>query len=316
MDLGIFEFVIDNTWRVLPIFIISVGLGVVARSVGAVRLLSRVVGSRPIVAIVAATAIGAFSPLCSCTVIPVVAGLLTAGVPLAPVMAFWIASPTMDPEIFVLSVSFLGVPLAFARLGATLGVSILAGVATHALVRAGHLDRPLRHESSEATADTETVSPTGGVALQTRSHTRSWLIGRPRSLEWSEVAHTTLIESWRLGRWLLLAFFVEALILDFVPQEAIASLLGSTSIASVPLAALIGVPLYFNNLAALPVVEGLLAQGMGAGAAISFLVAGPVTTAPAMLAVRPLVRGRVFVLYVAVGLLGAIVAGLVTSMFL
>jgi uncharacterized membrane protein YraQ (UPF0718 family) len=82
---------------------------------------------------------------------------------------------------------------------------------------------------------------------------------------------------------------------------------------AVPLAALIGVPLYLNNLAALPIVAGLMGQGMQAGAAIAFLIAGPVTTIPAMTAVWGVVSRRVFALYIALGLGGAILMGLVVN---
>ena len=69
-------------------------------------------------------------------------------------------------------------------------------------------------------------------------------------------------QSWRLGRWLLVAFLLEALITMYVPQEAITSILGKGSRFAIPLAALIGLPLYLGNLSALPIVKGLLLQGI------------------------------------------------------
>ena len=69
-------------------------------------------------------------------------------------------------------------------------------------------------------------------------------------------------------------------------------------------------------MSALPVVSGLLAQGMSPGAAIAFLLAGPVTTIPAMAAVRGIVTGQVFRLYLAVGLGGSIVIGLAVDLLL
>ena len=67
-------------------------------------------------AIIAATVVGAVSPLCSCGVVPVIPALLAGGVPLAPVMSFWLASPSMDPEVFLLSVGSIGWELATWRL--------------------------------------------------------------------------------------------------------------------------------------------------------------------------------------------------------
>jgi uncharacterized membrane protein YraQ (UPF0718 family) len=72
------------------------------------KYIKRAFDAKPITAILLATIVGAFSPFCSCGVIPIIAALLISGVPLAPVMSFWIASPSMDPEIFFLSVGTLG----------------------------------------------------------------------------------------------------------------------------------------------------------------------------------------------------------------
>ncbi|GAG25085.1 unnamed protein product, partial [marine sediment metagenome] len=103
------------------------------------KYINRAFTTRPVIAIILATLVGAFSPLCSCSVIPVVAALLIGGVPLAPVMSFWLASPSMDPEIFFLSVSTLGWELAIWRLAATLILSLGGGFITHFVVQRGWL---------------------------------------------------------------------------------------------------------------------------------------------------------------------------------
>ena len=124
------------------------------------------------------------------------------------------------------------------------------------------------------------------------------------------------MQSWFLGRWLLLAFVVEALILFYVPQETIAGVLGGRSAFAVPLAALVGLLLYMNEMGALPIVSGLLESGMQPGAAIAFLIAGPLTTVPAMAAVWGVVSPRVFALSVGFGLVGSVLLGLATNLLL
>ena len=89
------------------------------------------------------------------------------------------------------------------------------------------------------------------------------------------------------------------------------ALVGADSGFAILTAALVGVPLYTSNLAALPLVGALLAQGMDPSAALAFLIAGPMTTVPAMAAVWGLVHRRVFVLYVGFALAGAVVVGLI-----
>jgi uncharacterized protein len=358
--------VAESAWRILPVFLLSVSLGVLIRALKLDGAIRRAFAARVGAAIVLATAVGAFSPFCSCTVIPVVAGLLIGGVPLAPIMAFWVASPTMDPEIFALSVGFLGWDLAITRLVATLALSLAAGYLTLALTRGGVLGKVLRRERSE-TGRGEGPEPAGSgcctkeapssphpvtVAVGTKpaagttapgalaeplvptcgpgcgsgeeravrgTAREPWYgsaLGSLRVLSWPEVGGDVAKESWRLGRWLLVAFLLEALILAYVPQQAIAGTLGGSNPLAVPLAALVGLPLYMTEAAALPVVAGLLQSGMSPGAAIAFLIAGPATTVPAMAAVWSLVRPRVFALYVGVALVGAVVLGISADLVL
>ncbi|HEV8458929.1 MAG TPA: permease [Methylomirabilota bacterium] len=92
------RFVVAEVWSVLPAFAISLVLGTLIHILRLDGLIRRIVETRIGIAVILATAVGAFSPLCACTVVPVITGLLIGGVPLAPVMSFWIASPTMDPE--------------------------------------------------------------------------------------------------------------------------------------------------------------------------------------------------------------------------
>ena len=114
----------------------------------------------------------------------------------------------------------------------------------------------------------------------------------------------------------MLACVMAALILAYVPREAIAGALGGGHPLAVPMATMIGGPLYLTEVAALPIVWGLLQSGMSPGAAIAFLIAGPATTVPAMAAVWTLVRPRVFVLYVGIVVVGAVALGTATDVVL
>ena len=88
---------VGNTFGFL---LLSVGLTAFAKASGADNLISRAFSGPPLLAVVLAALMGAVSPFCSCGVIPIIVALLAMGVPLAPVMAFWLASPLMDPSMF------------------------------------------------------------------------------------------------------------------------------------------------------------------------------------------------------------------------
>jgi uncharacterized membrane protein YraQ (UPF0718 family) len=361
----ILRFVAESAWSVLPVFLLSISLGVLVRALELDGAIRKAFSARIGVSILLATAVGAFSPFCSCTVVPVIAGLLIAGVPLAPVMAFWIASPTMDPEIFALSAGLLGWDLAVTRLIATLLLSLGAGYLTLTLTKVGFLRGAVLRRKAEGGKQTRGTggegccSPAPAKAPTTPELVplgdrggRTAFVSAPgaavagppavgacgsgcatgaangapeerwwsptvrslRGLSWGEVGGDVAKESWRLGRWLLLAFALEALILAYVPQEAIAGMLGGSNPLAVPLAALVGAPLYMTEVAALPIVSGLLEGGMSPGAAIAFLIAGPATTVPAMAAVWALVRPRVFALYAAIAVVGAALLGFATDL--
>ena len=112
-----------------------------------------------------------------------------------------------------------------------------------------------------------------------------------------------------VAKFMFLAFFLEALIILYVPMEWITASMGQQNNWAILWAALIGVPVYTSSLAALPLISGLLAQGMSPAAALAFLIAGPTTTLPAMAAVWGLTTRRIFALYISFVLMGAILFG-------
>ncbi len=338
-------FVGKAAWKVLPFFLLSMFLSVLINMMDLTGAIRKAFAGREGLAVLLATAVGAFSPFCSCTVIPIIAGLLMSGVPLAPVMSFWIASPTMDPEIFTLTVGILGWPLALSRLGASLALSLAAGYLALLLCRMGYFSRILPDEQEElhqpkvssccktqgethpapvtltalpAACCSAAPATASAMALPIISPPAWWesSVTSIRRIDWTVFTRRMWDQSWRLGRWLLLAFTLEALITMYVPQETIVAVLGKENRFSIPLAALIGVPLYLGNLSALPIVKGLLLQGMQPGAAIAFLIAGPVTTIPAMTAVWTVVRRPIFALYIAVSLFGSMLLGFLVSVVL
>ena len=117
-----------------------------------------------------------------------------------------------------------------------------------------------------------------------------------------------------LVKWLLLAYLVEALMLEYVPAEVIATVLGGDGLWPILLGAVVGAPAYLNGIATVPLVEALLAQGMSNGAAMSFVIAGGVSCIPAAIAVWALVKRRVFAAYLCIALAGSVLAGIAWSL--
>ena len=293
-------FVLDALLGVLPFLLLSIALAAYARATGADNLIARAFTGRTGTMIVAAALMGALSPFCSCGVIPLIAALLGMGVPLPAVMAFWLASPLMDPSMFLLTTGTLGLGFALYKTAAAVAVGLIGGLGTHLLLQAGWLGEPLRAEIGDGGC--------GGAKVRSPKPVvwRFW----PDPARRAAFRQNALNNGVFLGKWLALAFFLESLMLAYVPAEAIAAHLGGKGLAPVALAVAAGVPAYLNGYAALPLVGGLIETGMSPGAGMAFLLAGGVTSIPAAIAVWALARPPVFFAYLGFAALGAFTLGI------
>jgi uncharacterized membrane protein YraQ (UPF0718 family) len=283
-----------------PYLLLSIGLAAYAGATGADGLIARAFTGAPVLMILVAAAFGGLSPFCSCGVIPLIAALLAMGVPLSAVMAFWLASPVIDPSMFALTVGVLGFEFAVAKTLAAIGLGVMGGYVTLALTRSGAFADPLR----------EGVGNGGCGASSVRNPKPPvwafWHDTDRRAKFRREASSTTLF----LAKWLTLAFVLESLMIAFVPADLVARAVGGDGIGSILTATLVGVPAYLNGYAALPLVSGLVEQGMAPGAGLAFLVAGGVTSLPAAIAVWALAKRSVFILYIALALSGSLASGL------
>lgn len=306
-DLGLttLGFLAQNLADIAPFLILSVGIAAYVGATGADGLIARAFTGSPIAMIFLAAFIGGLSPFCSCGVIPLIAALLAMGVPISAVMAFWLASPVMDPSMFFLTAGVLGLEFAIAKTIAALSLGILGGFVVHALSKAGRLSEPLREGVGNGGCGGAKVRSVQPVVW------RFWNDKARVAKFWGEGLKTTLF----LAKWLTFAFILENLMLAWLPADLVARSLGGTGIAPIGIATLVGVPAYLNGYAALPLVGGLMGQGMAPGAGLAFLVAGGVSSLPAAIAVWALVKREVFFLYLGIALIGSFAIGLLFQLW-
>jgi len=299
------QFAATNLLNVAPFLILSIGIAAYAGATGADGLIARAFTGSPAVMILIAAVAGGLSPFCSCGVIPLIAALLAMGVPLSAVMAFWLASPVMDPSMFLLTTGVLGLEFAVAKTMAAVGLGIFGGLVVHTISKAGGLTDPLREGIGNGGC--------GGSKVRSQEPVvwKFWLHQERVEIFTKEGLKTTLF----LAKWLTLAFLLESIMLVWLPAEVVASALGGSGLLPIGIATLVGVPAYLNGYAALPLVGGLMEQGMASGAALSFLVAGGVSSLPAAIAVWALVKRQVFFLYLGLALTGSFAAGLLFQMW-
>ncbi len=287
-------------WHTAPFILFAVLAVAGLKATGAESLLARAFEGRESRMIVLAALLGGLSPFCSCEVIPFIAALLAVGAPLSAVMAFWLASPLMDPAMFLITSGTLGWDFAVAKTLAAVSLGLLGGAGTMVLKGSPVFRAPLR-ESPKV----------GGCCGASTPFS-----GRPQWRFWRDSARRETFRATFVGnglfllKWLTLAYVIEAVMLEYVPAEAIAALLGGEGLWPVVKGAALGAPAYLNGYAAVPLVDALLASGMAPGAAMSFVIAGGVSCIPAAVAVWALVKPRVFAAYLGFAMTGALLAGL------
>jgi uncharacterized membrane protein YraQ (UPF0718 family) len=287
----------DHFLGTLPFILFAVIAIAILKATGSERLLDGAFKGRETRMILMGALVGGLSPFCSCQVIPFVAALLAAGAPLSAVMAFWLSSPLMDPAMFSITAGGLGFDFAIAKTVAAVALGLAGGLTVKLFAASPVFADPLRTRPAVR-------SCCGAKKLTTRW--RFWTEAGRRRI-FGEAALENLVF---LGKWLLLAYLLQALMIRYVPADLIAQVIGGGGIGPVILGALVGAPAYLNGFAAVPLLAGLLDQGMSPGAAMSFVIAGGVSSIPAAVAVWALVKPRVFAAYLAFALIGAVAAGL------
>lgn len=293
-----------------PFIAASVLIAAAVKASGSDRLIGRALAGRTHVAVMTAALFGALSPFCSCGVVPLIAALLAAGVPLAPVMAFWLASPVIDPEMMVLSWGVLGAEITLAKTLSAVAIGLLGGAAVMLVDRAGGFGDVLKGAARGGCATSCGVK--SAIDPTARPVWAFWREGARRRLFGQEFSRAGLF----LAKWLTLAFLLEAIMLRTIPMDQVAAGLSDLGLWSIPAAAAVGVPSYLNGYAAIPLVRGLMDVGLTPAAALSFMVAGGITSVPAAIAVHALVRWPVFLTYLAVAAVGSVTVGLLFALWL
>lgn len=298
----IMRFAIEAFLSTLPFLMVAVLLIGYLKATGAEGVIGKAFEGREVQMIFMAALVGGLAPFCSCQVIPFIAGLLTVGAPISAVMAFWLSSPLIDPPTFVITGSVLGWEFAISKAVFAISLGLLGGFGLKFIGKRGALADPLKPSYRKSTCGASKFSST------------------PKWTFWQETPRVDVFKTESLnnlkflGKWLAFAYVLEALLVTYVPASLVAQFVGGEGILPIGLAALVGAPAYLNSYAAVPLVNGLLDQGMSVGAAMSFMIAGSVSSIPAMTAVFSLVKKQIFALYLGLGIGGAILFGTIYQM--
>jgi hypothetical protein len=287
---AVYFFVYEVPKVLLLLTLVVFGMGVVRTYFSPERTRALLAGRRTGIGNVLAALLGIVTPFCSCSAVPLFIGFLTAGVPLGVTLSFLISAPMVNEIALALLFGLFGWRIAVLYLTLGLAVAIVAGFAIGKLGMEGQV---------EAWVYDVPVTQTEGEARMSWAHRfgAGWLAVR-------DIVG-------RVWPYILLGIGVGAGIHGYVPEDFMASIMGAEAWWSVPLAVLIGVPMYSNAAGIIPVVEALLAKGAALGTVLAFMMSVIALSLPEMIILRKVLKVRLIAVFVGVVATGILLVGYV-----
>lgn len=295
-----------------------------------------------------AAGLGAVTPFCSCSTIPMLIGLLNARAGFGPTMTFLFTSPLLNPIVIALFIPVLGMQVTIAYASLALVTSITAGV----LLQRFNFNRYVKPEmlkhsftncetSCSDTAVDNTVveksccdvspvkavsqqssccnSTAQGTAIKNPEKQGSCCDSAPAKAKPGSMWAQAWQESWSLFRsmfpYMLIAMVIGAAVHGFVPADLFARVASADNPAAVPSAALIGIPLYIRVTALLPLVGSFIAKGVSIGAVIALVIGSGGASLPEMILLKKLFRWPLLLAFLTVIFIMAVVGGYAFNYF-
>ena len=240
---------------------------------------------------VMAASLGIVTPFCSCSAVPLFIGFVQAGVPLGVTFSFLISAPMVNEVALALLFGLFGWKIAALYLGLGLSVAIVAGWVIGRLKMEAHLEDWVRDMPR-----VQAVAGADGMLLSDR-------------IEGGFASVREIVG--KVWPYILAGIAIGAGIHGWVPQDFMASFMGRDAWWSVPLAVLIGVPMYTNAAGIIPIVQALLAKGAALGTVLAFMMSVIALSLPEMIILRKVLKIRLVATFAAVVATGILVVGFV-----
>lgn len=240
-----------------------------------------------------AALLGTVTPFCSCSSIPLFIGFTGAGLPLGVTFSFLISSPLVDLGSLVLLTSIFGGKVAIAYVIVGLVLAVLGG----SLIERLHLENEVE----------EFIRKAGRIDLDSPELSLS------DRLEYAKDQVVATVK--KVAPYIFIGVGIGALIHNFIPQSFVETVLGGDKWYSVPLATLVGVPMYADIFGTIPVAESLFAKGAGLGTILSFMMAVTALSLPSMIMLRKAVKPKLLAVFFSIVTVGIMLIGFLFNYF-
>ena len=246
-----------------------------------------------------AALLGVVTPFCSCSSIPLFIGFVGAGIPLGITFAFLISSPLVNEASLYLFPAMFGfkVTLIYNLIG--IAVAILGGM----LIQRLKLDRYVKRELLKFKSKAQVEEEHGGKALSAKELISLW---------WQDGWNITK----QVFPWVIVGVGIGAAIHGFVPASFVEHYLSSKAWWAVPVAVLIGAPLYANSVSVIPVMEALVGKGVPLGTALAFMTAIVTVSIPELMILRKVMKWQLLAIFLSITIVGIIIMGYVMNFVL
>lgn len=284
------EFFVYDTPKVMMLLVLVVFVvGVVRSFFTPEKTRAILAGKSEFVGNVMAALLGIVTPFCSCSAVPLFIGFVTAGVPLGVTFSFLIAAPMVNEIALGLLYGLLGWKVAALYAGTGLFIAIFAGWTIGRMkLESGVEDWVRQIETPTGTASGETLSWQGRIAYG-----------------WEAVKEIV----GRVWIFVVLGIGAGAAIHGYVPEAVMAKVMGKGNWWSVPLAVVMGVPMYANAAGIIPVVEALLGKGAALGTTLAFMMSVIALSLPEMVILRKVLKIRLIGIFIGVVACGILMVG-------
>ncbi|MGX1126616.1 permease [Pseudomonas sp. HLS-6 TE3448] len=238
---------------------------------------------------VMAASLGVFTPFCSCSAVPLFIGFVQAGVPLGVTFSFLISAPMVNEVALTLLLGLFGWKIALLYLGLGLFIAVVAGWVIGRLKMEAYLEDWVREMPKIQATAGDTSMPLYERINAGFNSVRE-IVGR-------------------VWPYILAGIAIGAGIHGYVPEDFMASFMGKEAWWSVPLAVLIGIPMYTNAAGIIPIVQALLAKGAALGTVLAFMMSVIALSLPEMVILRKVLKVRLIATFIGVVGVGILIVG-------
>ena len=237
--------------------------------------------------------LGTVTPFCSCSSIPLFIGFTSSGLPLAVTFSFLISSPLVDLASMILLASIFNWSIALAYVMLGIALAVIGG----SLIGRARMER---YVEAFVTQHRALDLPAEQLTLADR-------------LRYAREQVTDIIQ--RVWLYILIGVGIGAAIHNWIPAELISALIGQNNWWSVPLATLVGVPMYADIFGTLPIAEALVAKGVGLGTVLAFMMAVTALSLPSLIMLKKVVKAPLLALFFTIVVAGIMLIGFLFNSF-